>query len=212
MIEHLLHLPLGTMFFTYTFMAATVVSGVVGAVATYRQGKEAQRVSELNADLANQEARQQLAIGRMQEQISMQQAAAERSAMMAEAAAANANASAIDQETLANEARSREEQRRAREEARQRLAETEASSPEQAWSAQLGHPSQCWLSLPCWRRRTSSTSSISPTWRAPSPDGKLELSERTQDGSPEQRTCSMPSPRMPRRFLVWQRRSVPVTG
>jgi hypothetical protein len=124
MIEHLLHLPLGTMFYTFTFMAATVVSGVVGAVATYRQGKEAQRVAELNADLANQEARQQLAIGRMQEQISMQQAAAERSAMMAEAAAANANASAIDQETLANEARSREEQRRAREEARQRLAET----------------------------------------------------------------------------------------
>jgi hypothetical protein len=124
MIEHLFHLPLGTMFYTFTFMAATVVSGVVGAVATYRQGKEAQRVSELNADLANQEARQQLAIGRMQEQISMQQAAAERSAMMAEAAAANANASAIDQETLASEARSREEQRRAREEARQRLAET----------------------------------------------------------------------------------------
>jgi len=124
MIEYLLPLPLGTMMFTYVFMAATVVSGVVGAVATYRQGKEAQRVADLNADLANQEARQQLAIGRMQEQVAMQQANAERAAMMAEAAAANANASAIDQETLANEARSREEQRRAREEARQRLAET----------------------------------------------------------------------------------------
>jgi hypothetical protein len=124
MIEYLVPLPLGTMMFTYVFMAATVVSGVVGAVATYRQGKEAQRVADLNADLANQEARQQLAIGRMQEQVAMQQASAERAAMMAEAAAANANASAIDQETLANEARSREEQRRAREEARQRLAET----------------------------------------------------------------------------------------
>jgi hypothetical protein len=124
MIEHLLHLPLATMAFTYVFMAATVVSGVVGAVASYRQGKEAQRVADLNADLANQEARQQFAIGRMQEQVAMQQANAERAAMMAEAAAANANASAIDQETLANEARSREEQRRAREEARQRLAET----------------------------------------------------------------------------------------
>ena len=124
MIEHLFHLPLATMAFTYVFMAATVVSGVVGAVATYRQGKEAQRVADLNADLANQEARQQLAIGRMQEQVAMQQANAERAAMMAEAAAANANASAIDQETLANEARSREEQRRAREESRQRLAET----------------------------------------------------------------------------------------
>jgi hypothetical protein len=124
MTEHIFILPLATMAFTYVFMAATVISGVVGAVATYQQGKEAQRVSELNADLANQEARQQLAIARMQEQISMQQAAAERSAMMAEAAAAKANASAMDQETLANEARSREEQRRAREEARQRLAET----------------------------------------------------------------------------------------
>jgi hypothetical protein len=119
-----LFLPLGTMMFTYAMMAVTVIGGAVGAVATYRQGKEAQRVANMNADLANQEARQQLAIGKMQEHIAMQQAAAERAAMMAEAAATRMNATAMDQETVANEARSREEQRRAREEARQRLAET----------------------------------------------------------------------------------------
>lgn len=124
MIEHLFQMPLATMAFTYVFMAVTVISGVVGAVATYQQGREAQRVAEMNANLANQEARQQMAIAKMQEQTAMQQAAAERAALMAEAAAANANATAMDSETQANEARSREEQRRAREEARQRLAET----------------------------------------------------------------------------------------
>jgi len=125
MIPELFILPLGTMMYAYTIMTAvTVISGVVGAVATYRQGKEAARVADMNADLANQEARQQMALSRMQEHIAMQQAAAEQAAMMAEASAARANASALDQETLANEARSREEQRRAREEARQRLAET----------------------------------------------------------------------------------------
>lgn len=125
LVDLFIPLPLAVIPFIYAlFAVASVAAGAVGAVATYRQGKEAQRVADLNAELANQEARQQLAIAKMQEYTAMQQANAERAAMMAEAAAANANASAIDQETLANEARSREEQRRAREEARQRLAET----------------------------------------------------------------------------------------
>jgi hypothetical protein len=107
----------------YTFLAISAISAVVGAVATYQQGKANARVADMNADLANQEARQQLAIAKVQEQMQINQALADRAAANAEAAIARANASAIDNETLAEEARSREEIRRKREESRIKVAE-----------------------------------------------------------------------------------------
>lgn len=105
----------------------SAVSAIGGAVATYQQGRTNAAITERNAQRQNTEARQQLAIAKMQEALQLRAAESERAYAEAEANAAFLNAqltkNAATSEVEANEARSREEIRRSREEARQRLAE-----------------------------------------------------------------------------------------
>lgn len=104
----------------------TIATGALSAYATYRQGKANERVAMMNADLANQEARQQLMLADIQQRMASQQAEVQFAMEMQEAQAARINASAIDQERLAGEARSREEIRRQRLQAEQEVAEQRA--------------------------------------------------------------------------------------
>lgn len=111
------------MAFSYVGLFVTVASAAVSAISTYQQGKTNARIADMNADLANQEARQKLAIGKAQQYLQERQAAMELNLAMTEAQAARVNATAIDNERQANEARGREESRRQREEARKLIAE-----------------------------------------------------------------------------------------
>ena len=114
---------LATMAFSYVGFAIQIITAAVGAVAMYQQGKANARIADMNANLANQEAKQQLAIGQIQQQLEERQAEIQKQYALAEASAANANAQATDNERLASEARSREEIRRKRTEAERLLAE-----------------------------------------------------------------------------------------
>lgn len=76
--------------------------------------------------LANQEARQQLAIAKVQQQLAESQANAQFAMEQYEAQVANVNARAIDQERVAGEARSREEIRRTRQDSERQVAEQKA--------------------------------------------------------------------------------------
>jgi hypothetical protein len=128
----------GTMAFVLAGLGASAgVAGAVGAVVTfaagalsaygtYQQGKANERVANMNADLANQEARQQFMIADLQQRLSEQQANAQFEMDRQEAIAARLNASAMDQERIAGEARSREEIRRRRTEAEAVVAEQRA--------------------------------------------------------------------------------------
>lgn len=112
----------------FTILAIiTAVSAIGGAVSTYQQGRTNAAITEQNAQRQNTEARQQLAIAKMQQALQERAAEAQRAYADAEAQAAFLNAAltknAAKNEVEANEARSREEIRRMREEARQRLAE-----------------------------------------------------------------------------------------
>lgn len=101
---------------TGTAIAAGIAttSSLISAYGTYRQGRANERVANMNADLANKEARQQLMLAKLQGRLAKQQAEAQYRAEMAESQAAYLNAQGVDSERRAMEARSQEEIRRRR--------------------------------------------------------------------------------------------------
>lgn len=105
----------------------TIATGALSAYATYSQGKANERVANMNAELANQEARQQLMLAEVQQRLASRQADAQFAMEMQEAQAARLNATAMDQERVAGEARSREEIRRSRVQAEAEVAEQRAT-------------------------------------------------------------------------------------
>ncbi len=120
-------LPLAVVDIALILGIISVASAIGGAVSTYQQGKMNAAITEQNAQRQNTEARQQLAIAKMQQALQERAAEAQRAYAESEAQAAFLNAAltknTANSEVQANEARSREEIRRMREEARQRLAE-----------------------------------------------------------------------------------------
>lgn len=93
-----------------------VAGAVVSAVGTYQQGQAQKAMAEANANLADQEAKQKLAVSNMQEMLAKQQAEVDRKIALSEADAAKQQGLAKDQEALALEAQQRENNARKQQE------------------------------------------------------------------------------------------------
>lgn len=103
-----------------------VIGAVVTAVGQYRQGQANKAMAEANADIADQEAKQQLAVARMQEMLAQQQAEVDRRIALSEADAAKAQGAAKDEEARALEAQQRENNKRKQQEYARKRAFTKA--------------------------------------------------------------------------------------
>lgn len=103
-----------------------VAGAVVSAVGTYQQGQAQKAMAEANANLADQEAKQKLAVSNMQEMLAQQQAEVDKRIALSEADAAKNNAAAKDQEALALESQQRENNKRKQLEIAKRKAFTKS--------------------------------------------------------------------------------------